>query len=80
MEQKERNKILDEIAEHLIGTCEATTFESEIEEKGLDDDPADMEYLDKQCFNCSECGWWFDKEDFWGENDGECRDCGEADE
>jgi len=54
---------MDELVEHLQGSCES--LEDGLR-KVLDDDDADMEsmthddclYLDDRIFNCEICGWW----------------------
>jgi hypothetical protein len=72
------HKILDEIIESLVGTC--NDLDQTMVNHNIDPDAMDMGdsvYMDDHIFLCEECGWWFDLSELNDSGDGliclECR-------
>ena len=63
-------KRVDEVAEHLVGTCQALESVATPEEC---DDTYFLSALNEQTFQCDNCGWWCDIEEH---HEGDlCDDC-----
>lgn len=56
-----REKLIDEIIENTMGTCQS--LEEHLEYFDMEIDDLSMEelgYIDDSIFNCDCCGWWYD--------------------
>ena len=79
MEEETR---IQTLIDYLQGTCKSLgegCNDLEIDEEDLTDD--ELEELDLQIFNCSQCGWWSEICEDSGTGEGEfiCNDCADSD-
>lgn len=68
---------LDEIVDHLKGSC--LTIYAELEDD--EDEDVVQEHLDQFIFECEGCGWWCEIDELHNDTDAQlCDDCYDKDD